>query len=106
MEYAAGSTRKLLSVPGGAVYDASASGAVGAPELTGLANSRFQHVSFGTAGGDFIVMVNGADAPHNYDGSAWSTTPAITGPSDVPKLVGINVFKRRLFLVEENTLSL
>ena len=105
MEYAAGPTSKLLAVAGGAVYDASAAGAVGAPELTGLANSRFQHVNFGTAGGDFIVMVNGADAPRNYDGTAWSTTPAITGPSDVTKLVGVNVFKRRLLFVEENTLS-
>ena len=101
MEYAAGPTSNLLAVAGGAVYDASAAGAVGAPELTGLANSRFQHVNFGTAGGDFIVMVNGADAPRNYDGTAWSTTPAITGPSDVTKLVGVNVFKRRLLFVEE-----
>jgi hypothetical protein len=103
MAYASGTTQKLFAASGGNIYNVTSSGAVGAADLTGLTNARWQHVMFGTAGGNFLVIANGADAPRNYDGTTW-TTPAITGVTTT-NLIHVNAFKQRLFFVENNTLN-
>jgi hypothetical protein len=103
MAYASGTTQKLFAASGGNIYNVTSSGAVGAADLTGLTNNRWQHVMFGTAGGNFLVICNGADAPRNYDGTNW-TTPAITGVTTT-NLIHVNAFKQRLFFIENNTLN-
>lgn len=62
--------QKLFAAAGANVYDASFQGAVGAPLTTTQTSDKFQHVNFGTAGGNFLVMVNGADAPLIYNGNS------------------------------------
>ena len=44
IEFAAGTTRKLLAAGGGAIYDATNAGAAGAALGSGFANDRWQHV--------------------------------------------------------------
>lgn len=104
MVYASGSTQKMFACANSAIYDVSDDGAVGSADVSGLTNNRWQYVNFGTAGGNFIICVNGADAPRNYNGTAWATTPAITGVTPA-NLIHVNVFKQRLFFIEKNTLS-
>jgi hypothetical protein len=65
---------QLFAVSGGFVYDVSVAGAVGSPKVSGLTNSRWQHVNFGTAGGSFVVMANGTDLPLVYNGTGWGNT--------------------------------
>lgn len=105
MEYAnpAGS-RKLIAASENAFYDVTAAGAVGAAMESGHTSSRWQFVNFGTSGGHFIVAVNGLDTPRNYNGTAWATTPAITGPTP-ENLVNVMAHQRRLFFCEKATLK-
>jgi hypothetical protein len=97
-------TAELFGAAGSNIYDVTAAGAVGAAAVSSLTNARWQYVNFGTAGGQFIVAVNGADAPLNYNGSAWATTPAITGPT-AANLIWINAHQRRLWFGERDSLT-
>lgn len=98
MEFASGASRVLLAAGGGAIYDASSTGAVGAALGSGFANDRWQHVNFA----NHLILVNGADTPRKFDGTTLATT-TITGLG-AADLVHVNEFKSRLFFVEKDTL--
>lgn len=109
MPYNSPTTSVMFSAAGGAFFDATARGPVGAPVQTGLTNARWQTVNFANAGGNFLIAVNGADNQRLYDGSTWNTitgvsTPAITGV-DTADLIHVNAFKRRLWYVQKNSLK-
>jgi len=87
-------TRTMFAVSNGVIFEVTASGS-GTSAVTGLANSRFQHLNFATTGGNFLYMVNGADVPQYYDGSTWQTA-VITGISS-SDIIGVNAFKERLW---------
>jgi len=99
-------TSALFAIAGTSVYNVTATGAVGAAVVTGLTNARFQHVNMATSGGSFVMMVNGADKLRGWDGSSWWTdgggTHDITGV-DTATCIGIEIFKRRLWLIQKNT---
>jgi hypothetical protein len=95
---------KLFAANGANIYDVTNSGAVGAAVVSSMTNARWQYEQIGTAAGQFIVLVNGADAPRVYDGSTWGTTPAITGPT-VANLIWVNTHQRRLWVGEKDSLS-
>lgn len=102
--YSGGSTRQLFAVADGEIYNVTAGGPVGAPEVTGLSNSRWNYTNISTPGGNFIMTANGIDDPYLYDGAAW-TNPVITGVTD-PKLLKSPIpFKNRIFFVESGTLK-
>lgn len=86
---------KLFGAAGANIYEVSAAGAVGAAAVASLTNARFQHVNFGTSGGNFLWICNGADAPRHYDGTTWAT-PSITGIT-ATQIINVTVHKRRLF---------
>lgn len=71
MTYNGPTTSNLFAASGTAFYDASTQGAVGAAVVSGLSNSRWQHVNMGTPGGQFLICVNGVDYPYAYTGSVW-----------------------------------
>jgi hypothetical protein len=106
--YNDGITPELFAVAGGNIYDATTAGAVGAAVVTGLTNSRFQTINMGTAGGFFLMMVNGADKLQYYTGSAWDEDGAgsltITGV-DTADCVHINNFKNRVWLIEKESFN-
>lgn len=109
MTYNSGATSKLFGICGGKIYDTSSAGAVGAAAVTGLTNSRWQHVNFTVSGGAYLVLVNGTDSLLEYNGSAWTaitgvSVPAITGVT-TSTLIGVFAFKKRLFFIQKNTLS-
>jgi hypothetical protein len=96
-------TAEIFGAAGSNIYDVTSAGAVGSAELSSLTNARWQYVNFGTAGGQFIVAVNGADAPISYNGSVWAN-PSITGPT-AANLVWINAHQRRLWFGERDSLT-
>ena len=105
ISYAGAATNKLKAISGGSVYDATAGGAIGAAELSGLSNSRWQYINVTTAGGNFIEMCNGADAVYTYDGTTWTDQSGnITGVTS-STLSNINLFKNRVWFIQENTLK-
>jgi hypothetical protein len=79
LPYRSGTINKLFGVAGGNIYDATNQGVAPAAQITGLANSRFQYVNFGTPGGQFLCAVNGADPMQVYNGTAWSSEGLGTG---------------------------
>jgi hypothetical protein len=70
MNYAnANGTSTLFAIANGIIYNASTSTATSV--FTGLTNSQFQHCMISTAGGQFLVAVNGVDPAIVYDGTRW-----------------------------------
>ena len=103
MAYAGSSSNKLFAISNGNVYDVTSGGAVGAAVVSGLSNSRWGYCNIATAGGNFLSMANGVDAPRNYNGSTWST-PSITGVT-ATNLKNPILYAERQFFIEKNTLK-
>lgn len=104
IDYSSGTATKLLGAADDSIYDISSSGAVGAALASSFTNARWQHVNMGSPGGQFALLFNGEDAPQNYDGSSVSSA-GITGPVTPENLISACVFKRRVFMVEKNSLK-
>lgn len=110
MHYSGGALNRMYAATSTKIYDVTSAGAVGAAKVTSLTNARFQWVNFAAGGGTFLIAVNGADKLLNYDGTNWTkvdavSTYAITGVT-TSTLVHVNVFKNRLWFVENNTLRM
>jgi hypothetical protein len=103
MVYNSSTAEKMFAASLGSLYDVTSAGAVGAAAVTGLTNARWQYVNISNAGGSYLVAVNGADTPLLYNGATWANT-AITGVTQA-NLIGVNLFKNRLWFVEKNTLK-
>ncbi|WP_312809352.1 hypothetical protein [Agrobacterium cavarae] len=72
-------------------------------------NGYYSIAQFGTAGGNFLYAVNGADDAQLYDGDTWKrintlSTPAITGIATA-SFSFVWSFANRLFFVEEGTMN-
>ena len=52
------------------IYDAT--NATATVVFSGLTNSKWQYVNISTAGGDFVIAVNGVDPTLIYDGTSWA----------------------------------
>ncbi len=70
MNYSSPTTQKLFAAVNGSFYDCSTNPAT-LLYAGSFANDRWQHINFSTAGGNFLVACNGADATMLYDGTAW-----------------------------------
>ena len=110
MAYSGGATNKFFSVnSGGRIYNISSGGAIGAADVSGLTNARFQYINVATTANNYLMAVNGADKARFYTGSAWATDGDgapynITGVDSV-NCIGINLFKNRVWLIEQDTLK-
>lgn len=105
MGYRAGNSGKLFGISNGNVYDCTTPGAaVGAAVLSGLSNSRWQHINFATPGGQFLWMVNGIDSAQMYNGTAWSV-PAVTGVA-TSSIISVTAFKNKIWLTQQNSLKM
>ena len=104
MVYNNGNNSKMFAVTNaGKIYDVTSGGAVGAPVVTGLTNGIWEYVNITTAGGSYLMAVNGADSALLYNGTTW-TNPAITGVTS-STLCNITLFKNRLWFIEQYTLK-
>lgn len=101
-------TAKLFAAVGANVYDVTAGGVVGAAAISTRTSDKWQHVNFGTAGGNFLIMVNGSDKLQGYTGAAWwrdgDGTHDITG-KDSATFINVCVHKQRIWFVEKDSLS-
>ena len=105
ISYSGATTNKLFGIAGGAVYDATAGGAVGAAAISSLTNSRWQYINIATSGGNFIEMCNGADNVYTFNGTTWTDQgAAITGVTS-STLININLHKNRVWFIEVGTLK-
>ena len=72
--------RKLFAFTStGSIYDVSASGVVGAPVVTGLANGQWQYVAYANSSGQYLLACNGADNMLRYNGTQWVSVSLAAG---------------------------
>ena len=80
MNYAGPITQKLFAAAGTTIYEATQP--VATVAFTGITDTKFQHINITTAGGTFLIAVNGVDPMLVYDGTVWfkmaTTTTAQT----------------------------
>lgn len=103
MVYASGTKDEMFAAADGKIFAATSAGSVGAALVTAMSDNRWQYKNMGTPGGNFLIAVNGTDAPRKYDGTNWGAT-SITGATQTT-FIDVNVFKRRLFFVIKNSLK-
>jgi len=104
--YNGAATETLFAISNGEVYNATSGGSVGAADLSGLSNSRWQYINISTTGGNFIEMCNGADAVHTFNGTTWTDqSAAITGAAASSTFIGINLHKNRVWFTQVGTLT-
>lgn len=108
--------RKLFAVSGGNIYDITTPGAVGAPVVSGLANSRLQHALFNAGGGTVLGWVNGQDTPqwYNANGNILTLNTLVPGSGyatgsgtipNVPLLGGTGTGAVATFTITTNVIT-
>lgn len=93
-------TRKLVACANGNIYDASTYNAAATSLDSGFTSNKWQTANFRNK----LILVNGADQPQQYDGSAVSDA-AYTGIADDANLISVEVYKSRLYFVQKDTAS-
>ena len=95
-EYHSGTTRKLIACANGNIYDATTTTtSLG----SGFTNNQWQTVNFNGR----IFLVNGDDAPQDWDGTTLTATAWSGTGLTITDLIGVNVFKSRLYFFEQNS---
>lgn len=113
---AANGTQKLLAVAADGFYDVTTAltdttHTYTTPDHALTCNPEWQFVNAATAGGHFVLAVNGAQAPVLYDGSSFVnlsgvSTPPMSGSGlTLANLVNVSLFKGRVILTEKDSLS-
>lgn len=101
-------SQALFACTDGGIFDATSAGVVGAA-VAACNNGVFSYTNFNTLGGNYLIAVNGVDDMKRYDGAAWSdvnalSVPAITGVATA-EINAITVFKRRIWMLQKDTMS-
>ena len=108
--YSSGSANKLIAAEGTKIWDITAGGdfSGGSPAVSGLTNAKWQSINITTAGGSFLLMVNGADKMRIYNGTTWDSdgggTYTVTG-INTTQATNINLFKNRVWFCQTQTLK-
>lgn len=90
---------KLFAIGGGVIYDVTATAS--ATIVTGLSNSRAQHVNFtNTADKTFLFVANGVDSLLVYDATGGWATAGVTGLTAIAQ---VNAWKGRLWFVQDQS---
>jgi hypothetical protein len=104
------STAKLFLATTTGIFDVTTSGTVSSAVYSSAIDPQLQYTQFATSAGHYLYAVNGREGPFLYDGTNWTvvtgtSTPALTGPGNLPDLIGVVGYKRRLFFWEKDKLS-
>jgi hypothetical protein len=97
--------KNLFAVADGKIYDVTSAGAVGSALVTGLGSDVYQHVNFGTSGGNFLIAVNGTDAEKIYNGSAWADMTLTGTGYGAGLFANVTTYQSRLFFIPKNELA-
>lgn len=92
----------LLAASGGSIFDATASAIT---LETGFANNDWQYVNFATAGGQFLIMVNGVDELQRFDGSVFVSSAFTASGLTTSTLANVCSHKERIWLAQADTLN-
>jgi hypothetical protein len=103
--YQSGVVNRMFAATSAAIYDITGliPSTVPTAAVSGMTSGYWSTVQMGTAGGEFLVAVNGTDTPRTFDGTTWATT-AITGVTS-SELSYVSKHKSRLWFVQKNSLK-
>jgi hypothetical protein len=105
MEYSGPTANKLFAgSSAGDIYEVTAT-ATATSLVTGLTNGKFQHVMHGTPAGAYLIVCNGAAAPHMYDGSNWATASVTGCTAGSSTFIHVTTHQSRLWFVQKDTLD-
>lgn len=97
-----GSTNSIIDASSGGAISTAVVGGSG-PTVQAITDCHFDYVNFGTVGGQFLSLVNGADTPLEYDGTTWSSSTMTGGtPAD---FFTVAVYAERLWFGVKNSFS-
>lgn len=99
LPYEGGSTTEMFAASGSRIWSTDGETA----DITGLTNAKWEHTSITTAGGQFLWICNGVDAPRHFNGTVWAT-PTITGV-DETQISDVTVYKRRIWGILNGTMT-
>ncbi len=100
-----GTSAKLLAFSDDTWWDVTSS--TPASLATGLANGPWDYVNYGTAGGQYLVTVNGADLAQIYDGATMvDAVNTVGGVASTINLLTLTAYNQRLYFSEDASLSL
>ena len=110
--YASGTTKKLFAAVSTGIRDITTvvdrNDWVGPDVLTGQTSPNWNVVQYSTAGGEFLIGVNGADDGFLYDGSTFGAL-SITFPGGstltTNDLAYVWVYKQRIWFIEKDSLN-
>lgn len=98
-----GSDQVMFAACGTSIYNVSLNGMFTISK-TGITNTRLQYTVFKPAGGNTnLITVNGVDLGQIYNGTTWANLN-ITGIATT-SLINVNVFKRRIWFIQKDSLS-
>lgn len=110
-----GASRKLFVAVNGtddSILDATAGGAISSAVVGGasdtiqeLTSARFDYQNFGTTGGQFLSLVNGVNAPLQYNGSAWSVSSMTGSGLTTSNLFTVAVYAERMWYGEVDSFN-
>jgi hypothetical protein len=108
LRYVPTGTAALFAAVGTEIYDVTSPGAVGAAVVTSLTNAWWQQTMFATSAGQFMVICNGANGVHTYDGASWvDRTANISDTSGaVDTFINLTAHKKRLWFVSAASMDL
>jgi hypothetical protein len=104
MSYQGSSDSAFFAASGSSIWDITPGGSIDTATVTGLTNARFQYINFAATAGDFLCLVNGADAPLYFDGTSWAVA-VITGTGiDPTAFIHLQAHKGRIwFAINESS---
>lgn len=89
-----------------AIINATSGGAISTPVVGGsgptiqsLTNVRFDYVNLANTAGQYLLLVNGADTPLQFDGTTWSAS-TLSGPT-VTDIHTLAVYGERIWLAAD-----
>lgn len=88
--YVSGAVEKIFETDATSIYDVTSPADPDTPvvaDVTGKTGGNWSSIQFATSGGDFLVMVNGADEMEQFDGTSWLT---VNGSSTPRSITGVN----------------
>ena len=105
--YSAGGAKQLFAASPAGIYNITTQGA--APSVrTGLTSGDWVTAQYTTAGGTFLIGVNGQDPAWSYDGTTFALS-AITFPVGSGKTTAnlsyTWVYRNRIWFIEKNSLN-
>lgn len=102
-EFNAGSARKFIAAANNTIWDISSSGA-GSSLASGFTNDIWDWAQFDDAsGGARMALVNGADAPRQYNGTAIAALTISGSSLTIANLNGVNIFRNRSYFWDDRT---